>query len=118
MRSTPFFSRAIKSTLFIPFSAFSQSIVAAPCPETFYSLPLPEKASTCHQFNDTLPASLSFHSKHSMEEVKQFYQGTNLVFQSSQKHLGRYVIKGEDDQYRIVISKDGNGAQVDLLVMK
>lgn len=110
-------SRAIKSTLFIMLCTTSQSIVAQTCPKQFYSVPLPTHASTCHQFNDTLPASMSFYSTFNIEELERFYRTSNLPFSSIQKHLGRYVLKANEDNIRIIISKDGNGSQVDLLVM-
>lgn len=96
----------------------SQITNAETCPQQFFDLPVPEKATTCHSFMEQLPAALSFYVPQSPEQVKQFYQNTQIVITQSSKHLGRYVLHANDKQLRIIISEDEAGTQVDLLALK
>lgn len=110
-------NNVIKPAFLFSMVLFSQSIVAATCPTHFYSLPLPSDASTCQQFDDAFPASLSFHSKMNLTQIKDFYTASKPALTLAQNQLGRYVIQDSNNQHRIVISKDGLGTQVDLLII-
>ena len=93
----------------------SQSIVASECPTRFFDLPIPNSVSTCNAFTDKLPATLSFHAQYSPYEMKAFYKSAGIKIASSSDNLGRHVLVSANDQYRIIISQDGKGTQVDLL---
>ncbi|MFT6898883.1 MAG: hypothetical protein ACJA13_003310 [Paraglaciecola sp.] len=86
------------------------------CPELFYQLTLSGDARLCQIFADQLPASLSYHSDHSPAQTEAFYlaQITNPV--KVNKVKDRTLIEYENRNKIIVISKDGSGSQIDILV--
>ena len=45
----------------------------------------------------------------------QFYTTQTLIFTRKEKHLGRFVLIAHNQQYRIIISPDKQGSQIDLL---
>ncbi|MCY7294475.1 hypothetical protein [Alteromonas sp. a30] len=108
---------AIKPTVLLALIGISQSLAATSCPSHFYSLPIPSDATTCHQFDDSFPASISFHTRLSLEQIESFYTASKSQLLITQSQLGRVVIQDENNQHRVVISKDGQGTQVDLLVI-
>jgi hypothetical protein len=86
------------------------------CPSTFYNVKLTRDASACHVFADELPASITYHSKLTSNELQHFFrqQIGGPVTQSLSQN--RILIRQENDQTIIVISRDGTGSQVDILV--
>ncbi|MFQ3235061.1 MAG: hypothetical protein ACI9C4_000615 [Paraglaciecola sp.] len=86
------------------------------CPELFYQLTLSGDARLCHLFADQLPASLSYHSDQSPIQTEAFFRAqiTNPVKVSKVKD--RTLIEYENHHKIIVISKDGKGSQIDILV--
>lgn len=87
-----------------------------PCPKSFYQLPLTEQASLCNIYNDALPASLSFHVKQSPAEVQAYYLQQLGAATSQSKVKGRVVLEYGAGQQTLIISRDGSGSQVDMLV--
>ena len=92
------------------------SVSRSTCPSTFYSVQLTTDASACHVFADDLPASLTYHSKQTSDELEHFFrqQMDGPVNQSLSQN--RILIRQANDQTIIVISPDGTGSQVDILV--
>lgn len=86
------------------------------CPSTFYNVQLTSDASVCHVFADELPASLTYHSKQASNELAYFFrqQIDGPVNQSVSQN--RVLMRQANDQTIIVISRDGTGSQVDILV--
>lgn len=112
---------SILGMTFIGFGSSAQEAVTAdydaqPCPAQFYSLPLYPDAKLCQLFDDALPASLTYHATTDQQSTQEFY--TNELGQAdSVKELkGRIVLEYENANKIIVISKDGAGTQVDVLV--
>lgn len=107
------------STLaFSPFSdananpAFSTQ----PCPDSFKSVPIIENARLCQPFADSLPASMIYHADITKDEAVAFYE-QHIGTADSKKHMkGRVMLTYTEKQVIIVISKDGQGSQVDILV--
>ena len=88
------------------------SVSGSACPSNFYSVQLTTDASACHVFADDLPASLTYHSKQTSDELEQQIDGP--VNQSLSQN--RILMRQANDQTIIVISPDGTGSQVDILV--
>ena len=88
----------------------------AKCPAQFYQLPLYPEARLCMIFDDSLPASLTYHANATTGETQAFYQqhfGSNASW-TEQK--GRIKVVSADNNQTIIISVDGAGTQVDILV--
>lgn len=86
------------------------------CPLTFYNVQLTTDASACHVFADKLPASLTYHSKQASNELEHFFR---QQIDGPVKHTlsqNRILMRETNDQTIIVISRDGAGSQVDILV--
>lgn len=45
----------------------------------------------------------------------QFYATQTLTISSQEKHVDRFVLIAQNQQYRIIISPDKQGSQIDLL---
>ncbi|GAC15066.1 hypothetical protein [Aliiglaciecola lipolytica] len=86
------------------------------CPTEFYALPLFPKAKMCQIFAPELPASLTYHASTDQQSTQQFY--TEKLGQAEQvKALkGRILMEYDGANKIIIISKDGAGTQVDVLV--
>lgn len=94
--------------------AFSSPLLASVCPPHFHQLPVMEDASYCQLFDDKLPASLSYHARQSPQQTLAFYQ--QLPDISVQTENNRQVIRHDAGKWLVVISADGEGSQVDMLV--
>lgn len=86
------------------------------CPGSFYQLNISEDARLCHLFADQLPASLSYHSDHLPEETAIFYRAQMNDSSTLSKVNDRILIESKNRSKIIVISKDGQGSQIDILV--
>ncbi|GGD50515.1 hypothetical protein [Lacimicrobium alkaliphilum] len=94
-------------------SAMAQS----ECPEHFRTIPLTGDARFCQQFDDKLPATLSFHSVVTPDAALNFYlEQFSNVQQTASK--GRQVLQAPGGDWVLVISADGEGSQIDILVKK
>ncbi|WP_088330500.1 hypothetical protein [Lacimicrobium sp. SS2-24] len=88
---------------------------ASGCPERFHAIPLTTDAKFCQQFDDKLPASLSFFSAGTPELTLDYYLSQMTAAQHSNSK-GRQVLQSQQGHWVIVISQDGEGSQVDILV--
>lgn len=86
------------------------------CPPEFFQLPLHPQASLCLVFDETLPASLTYHAKADQNSTKTFYTDQLGQAQSEESLKGRIVLQYKNGEQTIVISPDGAGSQVDILV--
>lgn len=86
------------------------------CPQMFYQLIISGDARLCHIFADQLPASLSYHSDHSPAQTEVFYRDQLPNPLKVSKRQDRTLIEYENRNKIIVISKDGKGSQIDILV--
>jgi hypothetical protein len=91
--------------------AMAQSV----CPEHFHTIPLTQDARFCQQFDDKLPATLSFHSVVTPDAALSFYlEQLSNAEQTTSK--GRQVLQAPAGEWVLVISADGEGSQIDILV--
>ena len=87
-----------------------------PCPTAFFQLPLYPHARLCQVFADQLPASLTYHADTDQESAKAFYQQQLGEAESESILKGRIVLQYKSTAQIIVISDDGSGSQIDILV--
>jgi hypothetical protein len=87
-----------------------------PCPEEFYSLPLYPNAKFCQLFDEELPASMTYFAMSDQQTAKNFYVKQLGQAEDEKMLKGRIVLQYEQGEKVVVISKDGAGSQVDILV--
>lgn len=104
------------STLSVSAQQESMALDAQACPDSFFELPLYPGASLCMSFDQELPASLTYHAKAGQDETKNFYLQSLGQAQSERLSKGRILLQYSDGKQTIVISPDGDGTQVDILV--
>ncbi|WP_299080300.1 hypothetical protein [uncultured Paraglaciecola sp.] len=94
----------------------SLGVRGATCQENFYALPIYPNAKYCQLFAEQLPASMSYFSISAPQDAKDFY--INQLGQADHENVlkGRIVLQYSSGQKIIVISKDGQGSQVDVLI--
>lgn len=97
-------------------SASTSAASSKACPSEFFTLPLYPKASLCQLFDQQLPASLIYHANTDQDATKAFYQDALGEPQTHKTSKGRIVMQYQDGQHIIIISPDGQGTQVDILV--
>ncbi|RDV28984.1 hypothetical protein DXV75_00510 [Alteromonas aestuariivivens] len=88
----------------------------APCPADFFSVTIPEQARQCQMFDVDVPASMVFYTPQDKSTVMAYYQSTLPALQVRSTFNER-TLMAIGNQLRIVVSPDGNGSQVDILVM-
>jgi len=86
------------------------------CPENFYALPLYPNAKFCQLFAEQLPASLSYFAISDQQTAKAFYLEQLGQAEDEQMLKGRIVLQYDNGQKVVVISKDGQGSQIDILI--
>ncbi|VEL98254.1 hypothetical protein ALT761_03271 [Alteromonas sp. 76-1] len=91
--------------------------VVRSCPTSFFDVSLMANARQCQQFDDSLPASLVYFTKHAPKEVIAFYQNAYPQFVRKPAVNQRTMLAATDDSVRIVVSPDNVGTQVDVLII-
>jgi hypothetical protein len=86
------------------------------CPEVFYTLPLYPNAKFCQLFAEELPASMSYFTVSDQQTAKAFYIEELGQAEDEKMLKGRIVLQYSNGQKVVVISKDGQGSQVDILI--
>lgn len=94
----------------------SMQIEAQDCPESFYDISLPSGGKLCQVFAADFPASMIFFVPTPPEEVINFYQNDSSLFTSSKQVKDRFMLQTSDKNTTLIISADGEGSQVDVLV--
>ena len=97
---------------------FSSAAYSTPmsCPTQFHQLPLTPSAGFCQAFDQEFPVSLSYFSALNQEAVRAFYVQELGLPKSDSITKGRYLLNYHDRQLTIVISADGQGSQIDILL--
>jgi hypothetical protein len=91
--------------------------VVRSCPASFFDVSLMANARQCQQFDDSLPATLVYFTKHAPKEVIAFYQNAYPQFVRKPAVNQRTMLAATDDSVRIVVSPDNVGTQVDVLII-
>jgi hypothetical protein len=91
-------------------------IRSATCPAEFYTLPLYPNAKFCQLYAQGLPASMSYFASSDQQSAKDFY--INQLGQAEDEKMlnGRIVLQYSKGQKVVVISEDGQGSQIDILI--
>lgn len=104
------------------FSAFasSKTVLNSPnisdCPTQFHSVSIHQDAKLCQIFDDKLPASMVYHVAISPTEAIAFYLDNSALLKRSTVRE-RTFLSNENNNYRVVVSPDGTGSQIDILVV-
>tara|TARA_R110000751_G_scaffold176555_2_gene282781 strand:- start:8637 stop:9149 length:513 start_codon:yes stop_codon:yes gene_type:complete len=104
------------ANLSVPESSNLSSTPSPICPADFFTLPLYPNAKFCQLFAQGLPASMSYFAISDQQSAKEFY--INHLGQAEQEKMlhGRIVLQYSNGQKIVVISKDGQGSQIDILI--
>lgn len=94
----------------------AETNVSNTCPDNFQALPLYPQARLCHVFSDTLPATISYHANATLAQVSDFYLQQLGANTQTSTQKGRKVLVSGDLSKTVIISSDGAGTQVDILV--
>lgn len=95
----------------------SNIIETQTCPTDFYAIKLPNNGKLCQVFATELPASMIFFVPQPPSEVVAFYQQDVSAFSTKKQVKQRYVLQSSDKNTTLIISNDGKGTQVDVLVI-
>jgi hypothetical protein len=86
------------------------------CPENFNKVSIPVNGKLCQIFAADFPASMILFIPQTPEEVVQYYLASSNSFVEPKKIKKRTMLKSADNNTTLIISKDGSGTQVDILV--
>jgi hypothetical protein len=86
------------------------------CPDTFYQLKLPRNGKLCQVFAADLPASMIFFVPDAPSYVIEYFTQDSATFSINKQIKGRYMMQSSDKNTTLIISSDGEGTQVDVLV--
>lgn len=86
------------------------------CPDHFYQVKLPNDGKLCQVFAADLPASMIFYVPQLPEAVIAFYKQNTTTFNTTRHVKDRVLLQSEDKNTTLIISSDGKGTQVDVLV--
>lgn len=94
---------------------------AAMCPGEFHSIAIPASAKQCQLFDtavgdDVIPASMVYFMADSKSDVISFYQQAIPGLTVHSTFNERTLLVAKDNTIRVVVSPDGDGTQVDILV--
>lgn len=86
------------------------------CPENFSDIKVPRDGKLCQVFATDFPASMIFFVPQTPESVVEYYQQNQQSLVSVRKVKNRTMLQSEDKSTTVIISADGKGTQVDILV--
>ena len=92
------------------------SVRAEGCPEKFNQIDIPINGKLCQIFAADFPASMILFVPQSPEEVVEYYLSSSVNFIEPKVIKQRTMMKSADNNATLIISKDGGGTQVDILV--
>lgn len=111
----------MRSLSFLFCGLLSSSVVLADkpdtstCPNEFHSLAIHSEAKLCQIFDSTTPSSMVYHVKEIPSDAIAFFLENQTLSLSSSENK-RTLIMNSTKTHRIIISPDGNGSQVDILI--
>jgi hypothetical protein len=88
------------------------------CPKQFYAVELPTDGKLCQVFAADLPASMILFVPKSPSDVISFYKRNSAKYSITKQVKDRYFMQSGDKNTTLIISSDGSGTQVDILVKK
>jgi hypothetical protein len=98
--------------------AYAASFAAntQPCPEHFHEIKIPSNGKFCQVFAAKLPASMIFFVPQPPVEIVEFYKQHSNTFSTTRQVKDRFLMQSSDKNTTLIISNDGQGTQVDILV--
>ena len=93
-----------------------EGISTQSCPNEFYAVKLPDNGKLCQVFAADLPASMIFFVPESPAQVIEFYQKDQATYSITRQVKDRFMMQSGDKNTTLIISSDGQGTQVDVLV--
>ncbi len=88
------------------------------CPTTFHQLPLYPNAKLCQMFDDSFPATITYHANTDIDGAANFYLEELGQTDKDTLMKGRRVLHFNNNNPIVIISKDGPGSQVDVLMKR
>lgn len=88
------------------------------CPKQFHDVNIPENGKYCQSFAAELPASLVFFVAMQPSETVQFFIDKNQNFDVKKEVKNRIMLSNSDNSKTLIVSPDGVGSQVDILVKR
>ncbi len=110
------FVMAVYSFSLPAFESNNVDSAAQTCPEQFHSVNIPETGKLCQIFGSNFPASMIFFVPKPPEVVLNDFTQNSDMFTEAKRSKGRYLLSSKDNNTTIIISHDGQGTQVDVLV--
>ncbi|MAD15802.1 MAG: hypothetical protein CL579_06950 [Alteromonadaceae bacterium] len=92
------------------------SVAPTTCPTDFHGIEIPADASACLLFADALPASLTYHSKQTPNDLIALFRQHIDGPISQSLSQNRILMRLQNDYKIIVISPDETGSQVGILI--
>ena len=87
------------------------------CPDAFHGIKLHDDAKLCQIFDSGSPASMVYHVTESPRKAIDFVLQDGRLAVKSNVHQ-RTLIMSSDRNHRIIVSPDGTGSQIDILIIK
>ena len=92
------------------------------CPDRFSDIKVPQNGKLCQvfatNFPASFPASMVFFVPQTPQSVLAYYQEHQTSLVNVRKVKGRTMMQSDDKSTTVIISADGHGTQVDILVTK
>lgn len=87
------------------------------CPAEFFGVKIHEDAKQCQPFDTELPASMVYFIGDTPDAIVAYYLALMPGLSLKGDHNGRVLLVNQAQNIRVVVSPDGEGAQVDVLVI-
>lgn len=97
-------------------SAYATGPEVSDCPSAFHGVSIHGDAKLCQIFDSDSPSSMVYHVKQPPKQAVSFFLSDNrLSIQSNVRD--RTLIMSSDKNHRVIVSPDGSGSQIDILVI-
>ena len=96
--------------------AETQPVISA-CPDEFFTVKVHEEAKQCQPFDTEMPASMVYFISQSPDAIVAYYLALMPELSLKSSHNERVLLLNDKQNVRVVVSPDGEGAQVDILVL-